>query len=125
MNKSNFTQTGGYPLKTERFTGNGAYSIFNSLRSFELNRYFRLCIDRNNHRQRRCCLINGELLEFRQTTVTPFIDHYIVEEAVNQGFKNGVVKQVYAIRYATFLRVILHFMNCSSVTDPLIVLWQA
>jgi hypothetical protein len=125
MNKSNFTQTGGYPLKTERLQEmETAYSIFNSLGALAGNlTVISGCALTGTTIGNGVVHINGELLEFRQATVTPSSTVIVVEEAVNRGFKNGVVKQVYAIRYATFGTADTSFLwSLFKRIDPLIVL---
>lgn len=104
MNRSNFNQPGGFPLKTERLQEmQTAYSIFNSLGALAGNlTIISGCTLAGSNVGDGVVNINGELLDFRQAAVTPASTVVIIEEAVNRGFKNGVVKQVHAIRYATF-----------------------
>lgn len=104
MNRSNFNQTGGYPLKSERLQEmETAYSVFNSLGALAGNlTIISGCVTTGSTVGNGFIYINGELLEFRQGAVTPTSTVIIIEEPVNRGFKNGVVKQVHAIRYAAF-----------------------
>ncbi len=104
MNRSNFNQTGGYPLKSERLQEmQTAYSVFNSLGALAGNlTIISGCVTTGSTVGNGFVYINGELLEFRQGAVTPTSTVIIIEEPVNRDFKNGVVKQVHTIRYATF-----------------------
>jgi len=104
MNKSIFIQTGGYPLKAERLQElQTTISVFNSLGALAGNlTIISGCAELGTNVDDGFVYINGELLEFRGGAFTGTSTVIIVEEAVNRGFKNGVIKQVYAIRYATF-----------------------
>lgn len=104
MNKSNFNQTGGYPLKTERLQElQTAYSIFNSLGALAGNlTIISGCTVAGSNAGDGFVYIGGELYEFKGGAFDANSTVIIVEEAVNRGFKNGVVKQVHTIRYATF-----------------------
>lgn len=104
MNKSNFILTGGYPLKVERLQElQTAYSIFNALGALagELT-IISGCKLTGTTIGDGVVYINGELFAFKAAAVTQNSTVVIIEEAVNRGFKNGAVKQVHAIRYATF-----------------------
>ena len=104
MNKSNFNQTGGFPLKTERLQEmETAYSIFNAFGALagELT-VISGCTLSGATISNGFVFINGELLEFKSGSVTGASTVIIIEEVVNRGFKNGVVKTVHAKRYATF-----------------------
>jgi hypothetical protein len=104
MNSSNFNQTGGYPLKTERLQElQTAYSIFNSLGALAGN--FTIisgCVLTGTTVGNGFVYINGELLEFREANGAGNPSVIIIEEPVMSAFKNGIVKQVHTIRYATF-----------------------
>lgn len=104
MNKSNFILTGGYPLKVERLQElQAAYSIFNALGALAGDlTIISGCATTSSTVGNGFVYINGELLEFRQAAVTPTSTVIIIEEAINRSFKNGVIKQVHTIRYATF-----------------------
>lgn len=104
MNKSNFNQTGGFPLKTERLQEmETAYSVFNSLGALAGNlTIISGCVQTGSTVSNGFVYINGELLEFRQGAVNTTSTVIIIEEPINRGFKNGLVKQVHSIRYATF-----------------------
>lgn len=104
MNRSDFILTGGYPLKAERLQElQAAYSIFNALGALAGNlTIISGCTLAGSNVGNGFVYINGELLDFRQAAVTPTSTVVIIEEAVNRGFKNGIVKQVHTIRYATF-----------------------
>jgi hypothetical protein len=104
MNKSTFILTGGYPLKAERLQElQTAYSIFNSLGALAGN--FTIisgCVVAGTTVGNGIVYINGEVIEFREADGAGTPDVIIIEEAVNRAFKNGVIKQVHTIRYATF-----------------------
>ncbi|GIZ09972.1 hypothetical protein [Flavobacterium sp. UMI-01] len=104
MNKSTFIQTGGYPLKAERLQElETAYSIFNSLGALAGNlTIISGCVLSGSTIGDGFVYINGELLDFREADVTEGSTVIIIEEPVERGFKNGVIKQVHTIRYATF-----------------------
>jgi hypothetical protein len=71
MNKSNFTQTGGYPLKSERLQEmETAYSIFNSLGALAGNRLLYQDVTARTTLGRWLCFIDGELLAFKRQTST-------------------------------------------------------
>lgn len=104
MNKTNFNQTGGFPLKTERLQElETAYSIFNAFGSLagDLTIISGCTLNGSTVGDGKV-YINGELFDFKSSAVTLTSKVIIIEEAVNRGFKNGVVKQVHTKRYATF-----------------------
>lgn len=104
MNKSTFILTGGYPLKAERLQElQTAYNIFNSLGALAGN--FTIisgCVVAGTTVGNGVVYINGEVIDFREADGAGTPDVIIIEEAVNRAFKNGVIKQVHTIRYATF-----------------------
>lgn len=104
MNKTNFNQTGGFPLKTERLQEmETAYSIFNAFGSLAGDlTIISGCALAGSTIGDGKVYINGELLDFKQAAVTPTSTVVIIEDSVNRGFKNGVVKTVHTKRYATF-----------------------
>jgi hypothetical protein len=104
MNKSNFIQTGGYPLKSERLQElQTAYSIFNSFGALAGNlTILSGCELVGTTIKSGFVFIDGELFEFREAVVTPDSTVIIIEQVINRGFKNGSTKQVHTIRYATF-----------------------
>ena len=104
MNKSNFIQTGGYPLNAERLKElETAYNIFNSLGALAGNlTIISGCGLTGTVVGNGFVYIDGELIEFREADGAGTPDVIIIEEAVNRAFKNGVIKQVHTIRYATF-----------------------
>lgn len=104
MNSSDFIQTGGYPLKAERLQElQTAYSIFNSLGALAGDlTIISGCAVSGSDVGDGFVYIDGELLEFRGGAFDENSTVIIIEEAVNRAFKNGVVKQVHTIRYATF-----------------------
>ena len=104
MNKTNFNQTGGFPLKTERLQEmETAYSVFNSLGALAGNlTIISGCNLTGSTVSDGYVFIDGELLAFKSANANVNSTVIIIDEPVNRGFKNGVVKQVHAIRYATF-----------------------
>ena len=104
MNKTNFNQTGGFPLKTERLQEmETAYSIFNSLGSLAGDlTIISGCTTTGSTVSDGFVFINGELFPFKSANVNANSTVIIIEESVNRGFKNGVIKQVHTKRYATF-----------------------
>lgn len=104
MNKSNFNQTGGYPLTTERLQElQTAHEIFNSFGSLAGNyTIISGCNLSGSTVQNGFVYINGELLEFRQAAVTPTSTVIIIETPVVRSFENGSQKPVHTVRYATF-----------------------
>jgi len=104
MNKSNFILTGGYPLKSERLQElQTAYNIFNSLGALAGNlTIISGCVLTGTVVGDGVVYIDGEVIEFREADGAGTPDVIIIEEAVNRAFKNGVLKQVHTIRYATF-----------------------
>lgn len=104
MNKSNFILTGGYPLKSERLQElQTAYSIFNSLGALAGNlTVISGCVLTGTVVGNGFVYIDGEVIEFREADGAGTPDVIIIEEAVMRAFKNGVIKQVHTIRYATF-----------------------
>ena len=104
MNKTNFIQTGGWPLKSERLqelqTG---YSIFNAYGSLAGNlTIISGCETLGTTVQDGVVYIDGELYDFKSASVTPTSTVIIIETPINRGFKNGVIKTVHTLRYATF-----------------------
>ena len=102
MNKTNFIQTGGFPVKAERLQElQTAYSIFNHLGNLAGN--FAIvsgCAVVGTNVSDGFVVINDELLEFKGGTVSD--DVIIIETASSKEFKNGEVKEVHFERYATF-----------------------
>lgn len=125
MNSTNFIQTGGWPLDAERLQEmQTAYSIFNSLGALAGN--FSIisgCTLTGSVVGNGFVYINGELLDFKEATVTPDSTVIIIEESVNRGFKNGNIKQVHTIRYATFGTSETSWLwTAFKKVDPLIVI---
>ena len=104
MNKTNFIQTGGWPLKSERLQEQQtAYSIFNAYGSLAGNlTIISGCETLGTTVQDGVVYIDGELYDFKSASVTPTSTVIIIETPINRGFKNGVVKTVHTLRYATF-----------------------
>lgn len=104
MNNSNFIQTGGYPLNAERLKEQQtAYAIFNSLGALAGNlTIISGCTLTGSFISDGVVFINGEVIDFREATVTEDSTVIIIEEEVKRPFKNGNIKTVNFIRYATF-----------------------
>ena len=104
MNKTNFIQTGGWPLKSERLQElQTAYSIFNAYGSLAGNlTIISGCETLGTTVTDGVVFIDGELYDFKSASVTPSSTVIIIEAPINRGFKNGVVKTVHTLRYATF-----------------------
>ena len=104
MNKTNFIQTGGWPLKSERLQElQTAYSIFNAYGSLAGNlTIISGCETLGTTVTDGVVFIDGELYDFKSASVTPSSTVIIIETPINRGFKNGVVKTVHTLRYATF-----------------------
>lgn len=104
MNKSNFTQTGGYPLKSERLQElQSAYAIFNAFGALAGNlTIVSGCETLGTTVKNGVVFINGELLDFKEATATPTSTVIIIEIPIDRSFKNGVIKTVHTLRYATF-----------------------
>lgn len=104
MNKSNFILTGGYPLKSERLQElETAYSIFNSLGALAGDlTIIKGCTLTGTVVGNGVVYIDGEVIDFREADGAGTPDVIIIEEPVMRAFKNGVIKQVHTIRYATF-----------------------
>ncbi|RWX03352.1 hypothetical protein [Flavobacterium cerinum] len=103
MNKSNFNQTGGLPLTTERLDEmQTAWNVLNSLGNIIGTRAIISGCNLlfGNNVTDGFVFINGEVMPFKgglsMTTVI------IVEETITDEFENGEVKAVHKIRYATF-----------------------
>jgi hypothetical protein len=104
MNKSNFNQTGGFPLKTERLQElQTSFQIFNAFGNIAGN--FTIvegCETEGSTVKNGKIYINNELLEFREAAVTQDSKVIIIEDFINRAFENGSVKTVHTMRYATF-----------------------
>jgi hypothetical protein len=104
MNKTNFVQTGGWPLNAERLEElETAYSIFNAFGALAGNlTIISGCVTAGSNVSDGYVYISGELLTFKAAAVTPTSTVIIVEQKVNRPFENTEVKTVHTIRYATF-----------------------
>jgi hypothetical protein len=104
MNKTNFIQTGGWPLNSERLQElQTAFQIFNAFGALAGNlTIISGCETVGSTVKNGFVYINGELLEFREAGLTGTSKVIIIDELVNRAFENGTVKTVYTIRYATF-----------------------
>lgn len=103
MNKTNFIQTGGWPLKTERLQEmQAAYQTLNAFGSLAGDlTIISGCELVGSTVKKGFVYIDNELLEFREAVVGIDSTVIIIEENVDRAFKNGVVKTVHKIRYAT------------------------
>lgn len=104
MNNSNFNQTNGYPLNTERLQElQTTFGIFNSFGSLAGNyTIISGCETNGTTVANGRVFIDGELLDFKTASVTPTSTVIIIETAVFRPFETGPDKQVYTIRHATF-----------------------
>lgn len=102
MNKTEFVQTGGFPVKAERLQElQTAYEIFNQLGSLAGNlTIVSGCEVVGSNVADGFVFINNELLPFKAGTLAANV--IIVEEASSKEFLNGEVKPVHFNRYATF-----------------------
>lgn len=103
MNKTNFNQTGGFPLKTERLKElETSYLILQAFGNIAGNlTIISGCEVVGTTIADGVVFIDGEVLEFR-TAVAP-VDStvIIIEENIDRAFENGTVKTVHTKRYAT------------------------
>jgi hypothetical protein len=102
MNKTEFVQTGGFPVKAERLQElQTAYEIFNQFGSLAGNlTIVSGCTVIGSNVSDGFVFINNELLPFKAGTLAANV--IIVEEASSKEFLNGEVKPVHFNRYATF-----------------------
>ncbi|WP_281233516.1 hypothetical protein [Flavobacterium gelatinilyticum] len=106
MNRSIFTQTGGYPLTAERLeelqTTFDVFSAFGALAGdLTIITGCETPIG-SNVVHKGVVYINGEPLEFRQAVAADANARVvIIEENVTGSFENGTNKTVYTKRYAT------------------------
>ncbi|MWB92998.1 hypothetical protein GON26_01365 [Flavobacterium sp. GA093] len=104
MNKSNFNQTGGYPLKTERLQElQTSFEIFNAFGSLAGNlAIVSGCEIVGSTVKNGFLYIDGELLEFRESALAIDSTVVIFEEPVKRFFENDPLREVYTIRYTSF-----------------------
>lgn len=104
MNNSNFNQSNGFPLTTERLQElQTSFEIFNSFGDLAGNyTIISGCETIGTTVMNGRIFIDGELLDFKTAAVTPTSTVIIVETTVVRPFETGSDKQVYTIRYATF-----------------------
>lgn len=102
MNKTNFVQTGGFPVKAERLQElQTAYEIFNQFGNLAGNlTIISGCEVVGTNVAAGFVFINNEILEFRAGTLAANV--IIIEVPYSKEFKNGEVKKVHFERYATF-----------------------
>lgn len=102
MNRTNFVQTGGVPIKAERLQElQEAYSIFNNLGYLAGN--FAIltgCVVVGTNVSDGVVVMNGEVILFQGGTIAE--DVIIVETPISKEFKDGTYKPLHFIRYATF-----------------------
>ncbi|UWY28792.1 hypothetical protein N4T20_02455 [Flavobacterium sp. TR2] len=104
MNKTNFNQTGGFPLKTERLQElQTAFMAFNALGQLAGNlTIISGCETVGTTVRNGFVFIDGELLEFREASgVFAGSQVIIVDENIDRAFENGTIKTVHTLRYAT------------------------
>jgi hypothetical protein len=102
MNKINYNQAGGFPLKTERLQElQTAYEIFNHLGNIagDLS-ILSGCGITGSSVADGVVVINNEVIPFRGGYVAANV--IIIEEPISKEFENGSAKNVYTVRYATF-----------------------
>ena len=104
MNKTNFVQTGGFPLNTERLEElEKAYSIFNAYGALAGDlTIISGCVTTGSNVSDGYVYISGELFPFREAAVTPTSTVIIVEQKINRPFESSEIKTVHTLRYATF-----------------------
>lgn len=102
MNRTNFNQTAGFPLKTERLQElQSSYEIFNALGSLAgETAIIKGCTVVGSTVSDGVVYINGEVLEFRTSVIGENV--IIIQEAQSKVFENGSVKEVHYTRYAMF-----------------------
>lgn len=104
MNKGNYIQSGGFPLKVERLDEiQKAYSVFNNLGYLAGNHIILSgCVTTGTNVSNGYVIIDGEVLEFRGGSIAGGVNVIIVENPISKEFKNGASKVIYIERWATF-----------------------
>lgn len=105
MNRTNFNNTGGFPLKTERLQElETAYKIFNSLGYLAGDlTIVSGCETVGTTVKNGSIFLNGEIIEFREASGLDANSRVIIiTDEILRPFENGNVKVVHTIRYATF-----------------------
>ncbi|WP_300978089.1 hypothetical protein [Flavobacterium sp.] len=104
MNKTNFVQTGGFPLNAERLEElEKAYSIFNAYGALAGDlTIISGCVTTGSNVSDGYVYISGELLPFKGAAATTTSNVIIVEQKINRPFENTEIKTVHTLRYATF-----------------------
>lgn len=102
MDKLDFVQTGGFPLKGERLKEmQDAYSIFNALGNIIGSKAIVSGCDVTGiNTSDGVVFVNGEVIEFKGGATMSLVK--IVEEPTSKEFQNGQVKVVHKKRYVTF-----------------------
>lgn len=102
MNKLNVQQTGGFPLETDSLGFmQAAYGFLQSLAALAGDNYILSgCVENGANVGNGVVVLSGEVIEFRgglkQSTIV------VREEIIKLPFENGLVKDVFVTRYATF-----------------------
>lgn len=102
MNRTNFVQTGGFPVKAERLQElQTAYEIFNQFGNLAGNlTIISGCEVVGTNVAAGFVFINNEILEFKAGTLDSNV--IIIEVPSSKEFKNGELKEVHYERYASF-----------------------
>lgn len=102
MNKLNFIQTGGFPLKAERLNElQNAFAIFNAFGALSgENTIISGCEVNGNSTKPGIVFHNGELFEFVGGLTTDKVR--VSQEATSRQFYNGETKDVHYRRYMEF-----------------------
>lgn len=102
MNKTNFNQAGGFPLKTERLQElQTAYEIFNHLGNIAGNlSILSGCAVTGSSVTDGVVVIDNEVIVFKGGYVAANV--IIIEEAIDKEFEDGSIKKIHTVRYATF-----------------------
>lgn len=104
MNRTIFTQTGGWPLKAERLQEiEGSYLTMQSFGFIAGNlTIIEGCETDGSIVKNGRIFINGELYDFQEAAVAADSKVIIIEEKTDRSFENGTVKTVHIKRFATF-----------------------
>ncbi len=102
MNRTNFVQTGGFPLKAERLKElQDAYEIFNGFTGIVADKSILSgCEVNGTQTANGIVTYNGEVFEFvGGTTQTSVV---VQQDAISRQFQNGETNEVHYRRYITF-----------------------
>jgi hypothetical protein len=102
MNKQNFNQSGGFPIKTQTLDEmQKSWTLLNALGDLAGNfSIIQGCVTTGANVSDGVVFINGEVLEFRGSMVGASV--IIVEEVTPREFKDASTKNVLYVRYAAF-----------------------